>query len=212
MNKQCQLCDQLLSVDQFRKDASKKDGMLIYCGPCIKAKCSKRYRENHERYLSYAKNYRDTHKDSHLYKLSKKLSDEKYRETHKEQIQEHYIANRDSLLAAKRARRKRQKIECPEYCLLEASRCRASKKGLEHTLILSDIIIPTNCPVLGIPLFTSEKTATDNSPTIDRIDNKKGYTKDNVIVVSHRANSIKRNASIDELEKIYKFYKSTEEL
>ncbi len=46
-----------------------------------------------------------------------------------------------------------------------------------------------------------------SSPTIDRIDNTRGYTKDNVLVVSHRANSIKSDATLDELEAIVSFYR-----
>jgi len=46
----------------------------------------------------------------------------------------------------------------------------------------------------------------NNSPSLDRIDNTKGYTPDNVVVVSNRANSIKRDATPDELMAVAKFY------
>jgi hypothetical protein len=45
-----------------------------------------------------------------------------------------------------------------------------------------------------------------NSPSLDRIDNSKGYIEGNVIVVSWRANNLKRDASIQELQKIVEFY------
>jgi len=38
-----------------------------------------------------------------------------------------------------------------------------------------------------------------NSPTLDRIDNRKGYVKGNVIVVSWRYNSLKKDAPPEEL-------------
>lgn len=62
------------------------------------------------------------------------------------------------------------------------------------------------CPVLGIPLFKGTGKLTDNSPTLDRIDSTGGYTKDNVLVVSARANRIKSDATIEELLKVALYY------
>ena len=42
--------------------------------------------------------------------------------------------------------------------------------------------------------------------SIDRIDPKKGYVKDNIIVVSMRDNRIKTNATVDEIRKVADFY------
>ena len=44
------------------------------------------------------------------------------------------------------------------------------------------------------------------TPSIDRIDPKKGYVKDNIIVVSMRANRIKTDATVDEIRKVADFY------
>lgn len=80
------------------------------------------------------------------------------------------------------------------------------KKGLEFSITASDITIPEYCPVLGIPIFRGIGRDGPNSPSIDRIDNTKGYIKSNIIVVSHRANQLKRDATIDELNKLSEFY------
>ena len=48
----------------------------------------------------------------------------------------------------------------------------------------------------------TDQPSLSNSPSIDRIDPSKGYTKDNVWVISRRANTIKSNATVDEVEKV----------
>jgi hypothetical protein len=45
-------------------------------------------------------------------------------------------------------------------------------------------------------------TASPLSPALDRIVPHLGYVPGNVVVVSHRANFIKNNATVDELELI----------
>lgn len=94
----------------------------------------------------------------------------------------------------------------PETQLLVSARGRAKQRGMECTLKVGDIKIPNLCPVLGIPLQPRSGKFSHNSPSIDRIDNDKGYTKENIIIVSFRANSIKKDASLEELQKIAAFY------
>jgi hypothetical protein len=71
-----------------------------------------------------------------------------------------------------------------------------------------DIVVPENCPVLGIPLFQGDGKRSWNSPSIDRIIPEKGYVKGNVIVVSWRVNRIKCDATIEELRTISNFYEA----
>lgn len=89
--------------------------------------------------------------------------------------------------------------------MLLGAKGNASKKGIPFTITEADIAIPTICPILGIPLFFSEKRQ-DNTPSIDRIDNSKGYIPNNVIVVSWRANFLKKDATIQELQQLSTFY------
>jgi repressor of nif and glnA expression len=51
---------------------------------------------------------------------------------------------------------------------------------------------------------------THNSPTLDRICNGRGYVKGNVRVISWRANSLKRDANIEEIRSILKYMENTE--
>jgi hypothetical protein len=85
--------------------------------------------------------------------------------------------------------------------LLQNARGRARRENLPFNLTLADITIPEVCPVLGIPLRHGSKIQ-DNSPTLDRIIPNLGYTSGNVWVISNRANKLKSDASLAELEQI----------
>lgn len=98
--------------------------------------------------------------------------------------------------------------------LINASKQRAILKNIEHTLTLDQIksIYPINgrCPVFGTILEFGDSGFRDNSPSIDKIDPKKGYTLDNVQILSWRANRLKVDASIQELELLLAFMKQGE--
>ena len=86
-----------------------------------------------------------------------------------------------------------------EQKMLKRSKSRALQKGYEHNLELTDITIPSHCPLLGIALEVGVGGCQPNSPSLDRIDPRKGYVKGNVWVISNKANSIKNNATPEEL-------------
>lgn len=90
--------------------------------------------------------------------------------------------------------------------MLSHAKFRAKSKGIEFSLTKEDIEIPKYCPVLGIELIVSKGKATHNSPSLDRIDNTKGYIPGNVIVVSYRANTLKNDASLDEMRALVNYY------
>lgn len=91
--------------------------------------------------------------------------------------------------------------------LLKSSRYRAKRDGIRHTLILSDIFVPSHCPVLGLRLQPSTTgRAAPNSPSLDRINSRKGYVPGNVVVVSWRANELKKNATLVEMRAVCSFY------
>lgn len=83
--------------------------------------------------------------------------------------------------------------------MLYNAKYRAKVKGLEFDLQPDDIAIPETCPVFGTPLSKVGGRRTANSPSLDRKDNTKGYTLDNVWVISNRANLLKKDTTLDEL-------------
>lgn len=90
-------------------------------------------------------------------------------------------------------------------------RNRAKVLGVEFSITQQDIIVPDVCPVLGIKLcFNHGKKGfyCDESPSVDRFDNKKGYTKDNIRIISWRANKIKGDANVDEIRRLLAWMES----
>lgn len=91
-----------------------------------------------------------------------------------------------------------------EKLLWQRAKRRAKKFNREFTISIDDIVIPERCPVLDIPIYKiSGETA--NSPSLDRIDSSKGYTPDNIVVMSTKANNWKNNMTIDEVEMLWRY-------
>lgn len=87
----------------------------------------------------------------------------------------------------------------------------AKKRNIEFDLSLTDLnnlTWPITCPIIGLPLKYNKGKPLDNSYSIDRIDSSKGYTIDNIIVISYKANRLKNNATNKELQQISEFYNS----
>lgn len=85
---------------------------------------------------------------------------------------------------------------------------RAKRIGVPFDIDESDIQLVEFCPVLGIKIDRVFGTRgvkvgyRPTSPSVDRIVPEKGYTKGNVRVISNRANLLKSNAEVWELEKV----------
>jgi hypothetical protein len=80
-------------------------------------------------------------------------------------------------------------------------------EGIPFDLELEDFEIPKRCPVLGIPLVVNRQRGRrpDGIPSVDRIDPTKGYVKGNVKIISERANRLKQDASLEELEALVRY-------
>lgn len=92
----------------------------------------------------------------------------------------------------------------PEQRLITVAKCRAKKYNVEFNITKEDIVMPVLCPVLGIPLefhFGKGQGGQPTSPSLDRIDNSKGYIKGNVQVISLLANQMKSIANKEQLQK-----------
>ena len=99
------------------------------------------------------------------------------------------------------------RIKLKERILWRSAKNRAKDKNIEFDISYEDIIIPNVCPILGINIYRDATKNCDNSPSLDRIDNSKGYVKGNVCVISNRANIIKSFGSIEDHQKIIDYMK-----
>ena len=94
-------------------------------------------------------------------------------------------------------------LKNPEYHMWDRAKRRAKEKNLEFNLEVQDIIIPEKCPVFNVPFIISRNN--EYSPSLDRIDNSKGYIKENIQVISRKANTIKSNATYYEIMQVAKY-------
>lgn len=198
--KKCLNCGQIKTSGHFYKNKSKKDGLSNWCVACS-LDYSRIYRSIHigETRLK-SKKWRKEHPTEYA-KLKKKHY-LKHRKHYLEYKKQYYLKHREKM----REKGRKRAANIPTR-LYDHIRVRAKKMGVPINISIEDIIVPKFCPVLGIKLKVGHGHCSSNSPTVDRIDNKKGYVKGNIIVVSHKANTIKNNATIEELGKAYHFYK-----
>jgi hypothetical protein len=97
--------------------------------------------------------------------------------------------NKEHLLARERVRRVTKRAQC----LIANARTRAKRRGMTFSLDGMETEIQRRidagkCEITGTP-FDLSPGRKFNSPSIDRIDAKRGYEPDNVRVVCHAMNA-----------------------
>lgn len=84
--------------------------------------------------------------------------------------------------------------------LIKNAKSRARMFKHEFNITVDDIDIPEICPYLNIPLTITVKGPRQiGNASLDRIDNKKGYIKGNIQIISDLANRVKYTLSVQEL-------------
>ena len=185
----------------------------------------KAYRENNrEKIKAREKAYRENNREKikarrkACYENNRekiKACQKAYHENNREKInarkKAYYENNREEIKASRKAYREDLKNdpntrkEFALNSLLKKAKDRSKRKNLEYNLDYDWAVknFPEFCPVFGIPLtfFTSS----DSSASIDRLDNSKGYTKENCRFISVEANSKKNANSLSDITKIYNY-------
>ena len=171
--------------------------------------CSKLCKDTHHSILYGSGLTKDEYqKRYYLENREKKLSLAKARYALFTEEKREYDKKRRKECAERLSNERREKykqnkcLEQVKTAMLNAARTRAKKQGVVFSITRDDIVIPEFCPALGIRLDWNKGKALDNSMSLDKIIPRLGYIKGNVAVISKRANQIKHNASLDEIQKI----------
>ena len=179
LEKQCSKCKQVLPVEKFSRNPSTSDGLRSSCKKCQ---------------AQYARQWRE---DGGAEKVK-----QAYKNGGKEKKQSYIKANL---------------VQTITSSLVRGARSRAGDKNLPfdidldyvRSMVGENAELASHCPVFGVPLDWSRMRnnggkPVPNSPSIDRIDPERGYVKGNVWIISHKANTIKNNATHEELKLVTK--------
>ena len=195
ITKTCRHCSTIKHADLFYPDKKSPDKLGYVCKPCCRI---------------YHKQKNNLGK---VRRLTCKLCGEPIDKSNlRDDVQ--YC----SLKCGANLRRKKHYDLNPEYYKKERDRhnkdvvkriftrikSRAKLNNIPFNLTLDDFKdIPNVCPVLGIPIkLINAKIWSDISISVDRINPNLGYIKGNIALISNRANRIKYNATLQELEKV----------
>lgn len=213
----CKDCGRELPLEMFSKNKGMKDGHINSCKDCVREKerlrknqiivpakmtgtmicpvCNRKLDINEFKIFGKSKTGRDwlcrscreyhsalnNGEDKNYFrKLRIKVSPE-YREEQK-------------------AIDRKSRIKNFKRAMYTAAKYRAEKRGIEFNIEIDDIIIPEKCPILECDFIYGTSHNYEYSPSLDRIDNSKGYIKGNVMVISSKANKMKNSATLHELQ------------
>lgn len=206
--KRCTKCGLEKDESEFSKDASRPDFLCYRCKSCHN-ESSRRWRDaNPDKARASSRKHYAANPDK------VKAASQKWRDANPDRVKAAYQKWRDGnpeVIRAKSARQARKVYEDPvakARRMIKQSKGRAKKLGVTHTISYKDILpILSVCPVLGTPMPLSGTQSNWDMASLDRINNNMGYVPGNVAVISRRANILKRDATIKELELVLAYMK-----
>jgi hypothetical protein len=148
---------------------------------------------------------------------NKEYAREWYKKHYQENIEVERERSRKYYQENKEAHKERSRKQRQEKPWIEMTIKAKKRKHLPFNITSEYIksIWPKDnkCPALGIELKQGVKKVIDSSPTLDRIDNSKGYIKGNVQIVCNLANRIMTSATPEQVIQVGKHFKKvTKEL
>ena len=180
MTKLCSLCSVEKGLDEFSKRSNSKDGRHPWCRSCCSAYRSSKgydkYASRKEYYRSYATEYR------------KKQANKDYEESFRKKYKGSFKGTVTSLLTGAKGRAKLRNID---FSL--------SREWIESNLE------PMICQATYSPLTLEIDKSVQHSPfrpSIDRVDNTKGYTEDNCLITCVIYNKCKSDCHHEDVVKM----------
>lgn len=118
-------------------------------------------------------------------------------------------ARRRRLNKESKERRKQEDTHDYRRDMIWGMRTKAKRKGIpcDRTITFEEINIPTRCPCCNIMLIRATGYPTRNSPSLDKIIPHLGYVRGNIQVICNRCNTIKQDASFEELVRVAEFFR-----
>lgn len=182
--KTCKKCNKLKDTCEFHAHKHTKDGINSWCISCVKESSRLYYEANRDKVNARAKQWQKDNAE----KARAKSNAWKAK-------------NRDQARQAEKEYR--QTFNGKAVNLTRSAKKRSIEFGwsfdLDKDFVIDLLTTTPVCPLLGIQLnLNSGIGIQPDSPSLDRIDSTKGYTKDNVKIISWRANQIKSNSTLEE--------------
>ncbi len=191
----CRTCKQEKPLEEFNKDKRHSSGYATQCKECKRAYERARYQKI---------------KDDPKFHAKKLEHGKKYRESHKEEIQQYSLEYnlRPEVVERKASwyQEKMAKMSIEERLKLMVKRAkdRAKLKNVDFDITWKDVVYVETCPILEIPLnwgeTSNEGGRNINTPSLDRIDPNLGYVKGNVRIISTLANMMKSSANKEQIQ------------
>lgn len=192
--KKCTMCLTEKPLNDFFNDKRvKRDGKTSRCKICTMQK-NQEYRQNHKEERNSKERLK--RENDPIWREQNAKRNKKYYKKLKEENGNRWIVYKERQKDGIEQLRKRH----PAYFMWAGARLRARKNNIPFDLDIEDIEIPKYCPILEIPIIKNEGKACANSMSLDKIIPELGYIKGNVRVISRLANTMKQDASIQELK------------
>lgn len=151
-----------------------------------------------------------TRKESQILKEKYYFTGKKCPQGHTSKRYSHNSACYDCVMESnhKWYHRNKTDIEWRKDHLFKCLKNRAKRENIPFNLEYSDIVWPTHCPVFNCVLIYDNLTKSqNNSASFDKVVPHLGYVKGNVRIICHRANWLKQDSTIKQLENIIRYMK-----
>ncbi len=129
----------------------------------------------------------------------------KDKEVAREYRRRYYSRRRKEDTEYSRQMQQRWRDKNPKRYMWTRARIRARAEDIPFSITEDDFDIPEYCPVfpnLKLEFSSGRGSRPDNIPTLDKIVPVLGYVPSNVAVISMRANRLKSDATLEELQAI----------
>ena len=117
----------------------------------------------------------------------------------------HYLANTPIY------RNHKQQLKLyAKWSFWNKKRLNCTNNNIEFSLPFEEDMYPDVCPVFGTRLIYGDPSVSrHNRPSFDKVVPAKGYTRENVCIISFKANFLKNNASLDDIKRILSYIKKS---